>query len=248
MARIGIVGSSFSEGNQPYTPWRSKGAKNTLRFQEHLKNHLPEHDFFNFAYSGQGSERFLENTLVLKDKYDIDILLIENIEDRSQNRVHYNLKEQWKILTDIQENPESRKFYAEKFSSGNYKHIWNSIYNNYFDPENTLLHDVPKRKVRNWIDVQSYIFYKDIMLKILGVKHIENTIKLCNFLNIKPVHWSQRHEACFLNDNGLGVRKYIENSWKGSWSKYTCDGTHCNDKAVDRLCKEYYKPILENVL
>lgn len=248
MARIGIIGSSFSEGNQPYTPRPIKGDKNTLRFEVHLKNHMPGHDFFNLSHSGQGSERFLENTVLLKDKYNIDILLVENIEDRSQNKLHCNLDEQWNILRDIEKNPQLRKSYAEELTAGNYKNIWTSVFNNYLDPKNTLLKDVPLKKVKNWIDVQSYIYYKDIMLKLLGMKHVENTITLCDLLGIKPVHWSQRHEACFLNDNGLGVREYIAQNWKGSWSKYTSDGTHCNDEAVDRLCVEYYKPIIENAL
>lgn len=249
MARIGIIGSSFSEGHQPYLKHKIVDRKHTLRFEVHLKNHMPEHDFFNLALSGQGSERFLENTILLKDKYNIDILLIENIEDRSHNRLWVDPNNHREMLADIEQNPERRKFYTELLSSQDCRSMCTSIFNNYLNHKNTLLEQVPVKKVKNWVDVQSYIFYKDVMLKLLGIKNVENTVKLCNFLNITPVHWSQRHESCFLNDNGLGVREYINQNWKGKFEvKHSSDGTHCNDEAVDRLCKEYYKPILENVL
>lgn len=242
MARIGIVGSSFSEGHQPYS---DQEGKYTLRFQEHLKKYFPQHEFINTAISGRGSDRYLENIINLKSVYNIDILLLENVEDRSQNYLHCNFDIQKEILDDIATNKESRRFYAEKFSLENYKNLWVTPFREL--NRKTLLNKVPSRMAKHWVDVHSYMYFHDEMRQVYGVKHVENSVQLCKFLNIIPIHWSQRQAPYFLNDFGISARGYIESNW-GPFENYSCDGTHSNDYAVDRLCQEYYKPLIENVL
>jgi hypothetical protein len=255
MARIGIIGSSFSQGGQPYYKNIKKkyrptvmGQNNcTLFFDEHLKKHLPQHDFFNVALSGRGSERFLDNIINLKKLYNIDAVLIENIEDRRHNIIFNNLPVQEEILKNIEKNSHFRSYYSEKFSLEHY--LDSSIANKNSKDViiGTILESIPIKKVKNWLDVQFVIYLTDNMNKILGVKNVENTESLCKILEIKTIHWSHRQENYFRNDFGVSAKSYIEKNW-GSFEQYSSDGTHCNDHAVDKLCQEYFKLLIENVL
>lgn len=257
MANIGIIGSSFSQGNQQYHSNIKKkynpnimGKDNcTLFFDEHLKKYLPQHNFFNVALSGRGSERFLDSIINLKKLHNIDAVLIENIEDRRHNIIFNNLPAQSKILTNINTDSHFRSYYSERFSLENYLDLDSSIANKapeYISTE-TILENVPIKRVKNWLDIQFMIYSRDIMNKILGVKNVENTESLCKILEIKTMHWSHRQEKYFRNDFGTSVKAYILENW-GSFEQYSSDGLHCNDYAVDRLCQEYFKPLIESVL
>lgn len=257
MARIGIVGSSFSQGNQPYYKNIIKKYKPnimgkndyTLFFDEHLKKHLPQHDFFNVASSGRGSERFLDSIIHLKKLYNIDAVLIENIEDRRHNIMFYELSKQDNILKDIESDSHFRSYYSEKFSLENYLGLSRTImYRNPNDVKiDTVIENVPVKKIKNWLDVQFMIYGSDVMNKILGVKNVENTESLCEMLGIKTIHWSHREQRYFRNDFDTSVKTYIEQNW-GAFEQYSSDGCHCNDYAVDKLCQEYFKPLIESVL
>lgn len=258
MARIGIVGSSFSQGSQPYfkeiikkyNPKILGKDKKTLPFEKHLKNYFPNFEFFNFSESGQGSERYLENILYLHKLHNIKYLLVENVEDRSQNTTDRYLEIHKEILEEIIFDSSKRKYYAEKFSIENYKGTKVSVINkniNFFNDRSTMLTEIPSKKVNNWIEVQNYLHLKSTMVKILGVKNIENAETLCEILGIKTIHWSHRQEKYFRNDRGLSVKSHIAHNW-GTFEQYSSDGTHCNDYAVDKLCQEYFKPLIENVL
>jgi hypothetical protein len=176
-------------------------------------------------------------------------VLIENIEDRRHNIIFNELSNQDKILKDIESDSHFRSYYSEKFSLENYLGLGSSIMHR--NPNDikikTVLENVPVKKIKNWLDVQFMIYGTDVMNKILGVKNVENAESLCKMIGIKTIHWSHRPEKSFRNDFGTSAKAYIMHNW-GEFEQYSSDGTHCNDYAVDKLCQEYFKPLIESVL
>lgn len=245
---IGIVGSSYSQGNQPYIS-KDKILSYTKSFEEHLKNYYPDIKFINVSFSGKGSERYLHNLIHLKEDFDITHLLIENIEDRSINHINLNHHLVFNLYNQLWKDPSLKEKIIKSTSlTSDYS---SSIINR--KPTSDILYKstlngVPIKKVKNFVDVLSYKFHRDYSLKIFGFRNVENTIKLCNILKVKPINWSHRPGELFYNDFGISVKEYIEKNWSGKFEEYSCDGTHCNDYAIDRLCKEYFKVIIDRAL
>lgn len=247
---IGIIGSSFSEGNQPYLGrYKNKRkAKNTHRFEYHLNNYYPNVEFINVAKSGKGSERFVHNVIHLKEQFDITHLLIESIEDRRLNHLQNNTRECTELFNKLRRDKELINETVKDLSLG-VPFSGHIIHQNAktLDTNDTALHGIPKKKIGNYIDVISYHFHKDMSSKIYGLMNVENTVKICKLLGIKPIHWSQRSDGLFYNDFGKSVLEHM-NTWDKHFSKCSSDGLHCNDYAVDRLCQEYFKVIIDRAL
>ena len=247
---IGIVGSSFSQGGQPYTKrYKNKnGSAFTLPFENHLNKYYPDIKFINVAKSGKGSERYVHNIIHLKEHFNVTHLLLENIEDRTLNHIQTETKKCKEFLEEISQDKSRWKEVAKDFSLGDPflgQLIGRDIKT--FDASDTALEGVTTKRLKHYFSVIDYHFHADKSAKLYGLRNVENTVKLCKLLGIRPIHWSHRSHPVFRNDFGMGVLKFMS-TWKRQFSTYSCDGTHCNDYAVDKLSQEYFKVIIDRAL
>ena len=78
-----------------------------LPFETWLKKYVPDIKFYNSASSGKGSELYLNKIVYLKDRFDIDILLMELVNNRSMLNVKSQKYDLNNISDDIYENSSS---------------------------------------------------------------------------------------------------------------------------------------------
>lgn len=254
--KIGIIGTSHSQGRQPFTNgltkeeiknfWVNKDSKFTKPFEEHLHNAMPEYHFYNLAASGRGSERYLECVVQLKKKYDIDALLLEIGADRTANTFYRceHKMQQWE--KELIENPKKIDQFIDEFfeQNGLYTCSINKVFD---DQDNGILNGVPESKLKVWRQIQSIIFQQSSQIRLLGMKTIKQTYDLCNILNIKVIPWNFR----ITDINVIPVTQQVPfNIWmanNGLGNNY-CDGHHGDDIAYEKGSKEYFKPIIETAL
>lgn len=254
--KIGIIGTSHSQGRQPCTNgltkdeiknfWQNKNSKFTKPFEDHLQNAMPECDFFNLAASGRGSERYLECVVQLKKKYNIDALLLEISADRTANTFYRceHKMQQWE--KDLLKNPNNIDNFIDEFfnQNGLYTCSVNKVFD---DQDNGILNNVPESKLKIWRQIQSIIFQQSAQIRLLGMKSIKQTHDMCKMLNIKVIPWNFR----ITDINVIPINESIPfNEWmeKNGLGNNYCDGWHGDDIAYSRGAKEYFKPLIETNL
>lgn len=249
MARIGIVGSSFSQGGdmQPIEGSDEEWELINHPFEYTLEYYNPQHQFFNAAMSGRGSERFLNNLLHLKDRYDITHLLIEIIQNRSVNYFWYK-EEQYKNDLNNWTDDMVYKYSVEE----DYEHLASMNKPQDYAINQSLYKDFSKKDIQTMADLSAYSLYRSAHLDLLAVRDVKNTIKLCEMIGVKPICWSFKmhtaqfaphifnemidapdHLVSFIEKNGLS---YVDN---------TCDGLHLNKTLQMWAAEFYFTPLFE---
>ena len=254
--KIGIIGSSHSQGRQPVTNgltkeeiknfWYNKNSKFTKPFQDHLKTVMPEHEFINLAASGRGSERYLECVVQLKTKYNVDAILLEIGADRTANtfyRCESKMSDWEKHL--LKQPQDIDKFIDEFFvENGHYTCSINKVFE---DGDNGILNGIPETKLSIWRQIQSIIFQESAQVRLLGMKNIKQTYDLCKLLDIKVIPWNFR----VTDISVIPLKQNMPfNVWmhKNGLENNYCDGWHGDDVAYAKGAKEYFMPLIESYL
>lgn len=251
MARIGMIGTSHTQGWQPVLSKKVKHKdfyhqtdKQFTKFlDEHLSTAMPEHEFFNLGKSGRGTERYLESIVYLKKKYNIDFLLLEYAENRKNNsfcRSEDILKQQ---LHSLIENKSNIDLLVEDIICNNEKYV--ASINNLYNEVTGILERVPFKKVKSWKQVCAVQFYDSLEPRILGLKDIQQSYDLCEMLDIKVVPWS-----FYISDNILKNKNVFNNFLNKTnidKNMYYCDGFHASDVAYEKGCREFFKPLIDAI-
>ena len=241
MARIGIVGSSFSQGGDGRNV-DGEYVRYTDYLHEYLQNEITEHSFYNAARAGRGTERYLNNVIHLKERYEISHLLIEVIQNRSVNYFWYNEEQYDKDLAEWDDYNSYKYSVLEDDDIVTYV---NGAKNNYF--EKSIFLDFSKNDLQKWQDISAYSLYKSSHLRVLAARDITNTVKLCKMLNIVPIKWSFNMRInfdCFKIDAEYELVECMENNGI-SYKDNTCDGLHLNDFGHRWAVKNYFTPLFE---
>jgi hypothetical protein len=248
--KIGIVGSSYSVGL--HTNGREHSEKVILasRFETWLEKHTTGMEFFNAACAGKGTELYLNKVVYLKNKFNIDCLLIEVIQNRSMLNVKCMPDAYKSIIKDTDIAQLEHNVY--KNSSSGYDH-WRSIE----EPieEQTQL-AANKKSFDTWKEVQWNIAAIDNSTDFWGVLDIYQTIKLCKMLGIKCVLWANKTKFSELPifENMLQEESYIKfgifpNAFEYYVNKYgkkniLCDHAHFNDSTNEEMVKDFIAPMI----
>lgn len=226
--KIGIIGTSHSEGNIQYT-----GSVNrTLPFEKHLSNAMPNYDFINLAKAGRGSERYLECIVTAKDKYNVDAILIEYAADRTSNNYWYN-ESAIKKLTDA-------KKIANEIIEDTHCYI-RSLQGIEKDNEG-ILKNIPQKKFKTFKEVNSIIFRESKYVNTMGIKNVYQCLQLCKLLDIKFIPWEYTYTKFPIK------RKYVKTMLQyikdNDLQHEVCDGYHSNDKVYNLAAYDLFKPLI----
>ena len=269
MMNVGIVGSSFSSGkiniakDAKTIDWENYsdadyelGGKygdefiTTKPLTQIFKDSDQDskYNFHSLAKSGFGSEKYLSDVIYLKKRYDIKILLLEFIENRSTRYRPNSYEFYGEIIQDS--NLNSNKFMDlckdEHSDSMLYERIHAKEWNRYLNNENT-----PK----------STLFFT--------LHNIIQTIDLCKLLGVFPIIWcfsiwmgsvkifnfepTYYLTSLFKDHHLLRFGKHYEafeffyKKYNGKQRDFLCDGCHLNDKANYDLVQNHLLPEIEKI-
>ena len=248
---VGIVGSSFSSGNinlaknAKSIDWEnysdddyimSDGKYHKTRPLVDVLKTYSEYNFYSLAEPGFGSEKYLSDVIYLKNKYDIDILLIEFIENRS-SRYHYSNSDHYSNIVDNNLH-EFMDMYKESFGEQNiFKRIkgkeWNQFLNDVNTPKTILfftLHDIIQTmnlcKIANIIPIiWCYCFW----IGSSWNSKVDNFLKLYDDDVIKF-------------DKSYTALEYFYKKYNGNEKDFLCDGCHLNDNGNIDLVQNFLLP------
>jgi len=248
MARIGMIGTSHTQGCQPVLSKKVKHKdfyqletkKFTKYLDEHLKKSMPEHDFFNLGKSGRGTERYLESIVYLKKKFDIDFLLLEYAENRKNNAFYCSEIILEERLLALIKDKSTIDLLVEDIIANNEKYVTsiNSLYNEV----SGILESIPVKKVKHWKEVCAVQFYDSLEPRILGLKDIQQSYDLCKMLDIKVVPWTFYKSDDILNTNNI-FNKFLNKTNIDKNMQY-CDGFHASNIAYEKGSDEFFKPLI----
>lgn len=248
--KFGIVGSSYSVGSHhnPIT----KENNLALPFETWLYKHTDGIEFYNAACAGKGTELYLNKIVYLKDKYDINGMLIEVVNNRSMLNFKC-LPENYKNIyseNDISQMEDD--VYKSSASIWQYmRALIQDMEHHTFSPSN--------KKFDCWKETQWNIASTEGAMEFWGMLDIYQTIKLCKMLNIKCVLWEKSWE--FVNlpsfNNVIQGEKFVEfpghaNAHNYYVAKYgleniLCDQDHFNDEINDEMVRDFIGPALMEV-
>lgn len=245
--KFGIVGSSYSVGKHH----NFETGTNDLAepFEMWLEKYTDGVEFINAACAGKGTELYLNKVVYLKDKFDIDGLLIEFVNNRSM----LNFKCLPEKYTDIYRNENVDELEENVYRSS--ETIWPYMRALIQDMEEENFSPSSK-KFECWKEVQWNIASVDAAMEFWGSIDIYQTIKLCNMLNIKCVSWSKTWSYQNLPsfDNILQGSKYVRmgdsiNAHEYYVDKYgldniLCDHDHFNDAVNEEMVKDFIAPAI----
>ena len=273
MINIGILGSSFSFGSDIISAdWDKEkaGTQTKPLVFWFSKYQTQDFDFINLANPGHGSEHYLENIIYLKQKFNVEKILIESYLDQRNAKIFLSVDNIQRMFFDtgvkykylsIKENiDEIEKRYTNKNSMSatpwpNNPELENKLYR-YADSKEDEI---------SWATVQQRISDDYIINGFLGIMNIYKSIQLCNLLNIKPYLWMPTgpgpgpgeivtrlmNETCmfaqYLNDlvkQHKGMIPYFESKYDRN--NVHCDNAHLNDQYQEILVRDYLIPFIED--
>lgn len=253
--KIGIIGSSYSTGrHHNYETGTNDLAK---PFEDWFASALPEAEIINSACAGKGTELYLNKIVYLKDKYDIDVILMELINHRSM----MNIKSQEERYAEIlhKQLPDIENDVYRSSAS-----IWDYMRSSK-ECRNQLDFSKSMKHFNTWDEVQWGIASLKYATEFWAMLDIYQAIKLCKMLGIKVVTWhtyfefpwefkdtfdSMLQDAHFIKfgEYWNAFDYYYYNVFGEDRSKMLCDVTHFNDTAYEMLVNEFLAPELRKFL
>lgn len=248
---IGIVGSSFSVGSH-HNPITKKNDL-ALPFETWFKKYCPEHQYFNSACSGKGTELYLNKIIFLKERYDIDLLVLELINNRSMINVKTKQKNyeeiNYKKLSDIEKNV------YENSSS-----IWGYL-RNLDQPLDHKSFSKTNTHYEYWKETQWNIASIPNAMEFWGMLDIYQSLKLCKLLGIKVISWQHSWEFKDFNNfdeikelsNHIefgthpNAKIYYQNKYNYDKSIF-CDIAHFTDSINEEMVRDFIVPKIIEVL
>ena len=228
---IGILGSSFSVGchHNPETGENNLAAP----FESWLVKYLPEYTYHNSACSGKGTELYLDKIVYLKEKHDVDFILMELVNNRSM----LNVKSQDYDLTNV-----SNDVYKDSWTIWEYvRGITQPIHYENF---------ISKREFDNWKRVQELIAYNENAFEFWGILDCQQAIKLCKMLNIGVITWQKSFDFREHIDTDVKFDEY-PNAHEYYISRYSeeeilCDHVHFNDSINEEMIRDFIVPAIKS--
>lgn len=255
MCNVGIIGSSYSVGSHFE---RTKDGKNrtdrkvAAPFEHWLKKYNPDIKFYNSACSGKGTELYLNKIVYLKEKYDIDGLIIEFVNNRSMLNVKAlgeDKPDMYKqIWNDTDLNDMETKVYDNSVS------IWPYMRNLYQEMDWKKICDT-KKEFNIWNKVQWNIASVEAAMEFWGMLDIHQSLKLCKMLDITPICWQKSWNFMNLPGYKQMMKDIICIDFKGKNAhdyyvekygeeKILCDETHFNDCTNEEMIRDFFTPEL----
>lgn len=238
--RIGIIGTSHSQGIQPYSTnlkqfYQSDEKKFTKPLEYHLQAAMPEYKFYNVAASGRGTERYLSCIVHLKQKYSVDAVLLEYANNRTANSywIHPSTE------------TENIKQFSEDYIENNREYI-GSI-NNLSGIGLGIINQFSKHEQNAWRKISKAIFYETGSARLQGINDIKQAWDLCDQLDITVVAWEFTNYYITYRKNFLPFKSWMHttDTDKDNWF---CDGHHANDKMYKLGAHEYFKPLIVDAI
>ena len=232
MKRVGILGSSFSVGchHNPKT-----GENNlALPFETWLYKYTDNVEFHNAACSGKGSELYLNKIVYLKKKYNIDMVLLELINNRSMLNVKSQQYDLNNISDEIYESSSSIWDYVRGITQPIDYKSW-----------------CTKKEFDTWKNVQERIAYDNLAFEFWGILDCSQTIELCEMLDIKVITWQKSFDfrEHIPHDVDFGTKNAHEYySSKYDSKSILCDPVHFNDKINEEMIRDFIAPKIVEVL
>lgn len=244
MNKLGIIGSSFSVGSH-YN--KQTGLNNlALPFESWIMKYTSGMQVYNSACSGKGTELYLNKILYLKDRYNINSILIEMVNNRSMLNVktqneNYN-------VDDINLHDSEINIYEDSLS------IWEYVRS--IDQPISINNLGSSREFKTWQEIQKNIAFSENAFEFWGIVDLYQAIKLCKMLSIKVYTWQKSFEFCnykcfdelidgvthvsfedYPNAHKYYVDKYDEKS-------ILCDHIHFNDAINEEMIRDFIAPAL----
>ncbi|MDA9373768.1 hypothetical protein N9R43_00080 [bacterium] len=242
MKRLGILGSSFSVGSH-----HNKVTGNNdlaLPFESWIKKHTSGIQVYNSACSGKGTELYLNKIIYLKEKYNINTMLIEMVNNRSM----LNFKTETGAI-----NFDSLKFNEEDVYEDN-QSIWQYVRG--ITQPTEIQEIISKSDYENWGTVQAHIAYTTELFEFWGLLDVYQAIKLCKMLGIEVITWQKSFEYCnypCFDELIDGVTHIPFGSHPNAHSYYVdkyddksilCDHVHFNDTTNEEMIRDFIAPVL----
>lgn len=228
---IGIVGSSFSVGchHNPKTGENNLAAP----FESWLVKYLPEYSYYNSACSGKGTELYLDKIVYLKEKHDVDFILMELVNNRSM----LNVKSQDYDLTNVSSD-------VYKDSASIWEHVRGITQPINYDTFGS------KREFDIWKRVQEQIAYNENAFEFWGILDCQQAIKLCKMLNIGVITWQKSFDFREHIDTDVKFDEY-PNAHEYYISRYSeeeilCDHVHFNDTINEEMIRDFIVPAIKS--
>lgn len=243
--KVGIVGSSYSVGkHHNYETGHNDLAK---PFESWLEKYTNGVDYVNSGCAGKGTELYLNKTVYLKDRHNIDVLLIELVNNRSMLNFKC-MPEQYKKIYSLDSISDfETAVYRSSDSIWPYmRAIIQDMEPNTFAPST--------KKFDCWKETQWNIASTEGAMEFWGMLDVYQTIKLCNMLGIKCITWAKSWSFSTLPsfDNVIQNATHISfgdfpNAHEYFVDKYgqdniLCDHDHFNDDINEEMIKEYIAP------
>lgn len=250
MCKVGILGSSYSVGSHHN---KETGENDlALPFETWLEKYTTNMKFFNSACAGKGTELYLNKIVYLKEKHNVDAVLMELVNNRSMLNFKclpdsYSKIQRTNDMADIEED-----VYKTSASAWEY---WRALIQDM--QEHTFAPSV--RAFEMWKDVQWNIASTHNAMEFWGMLDIYQAIKLCKMLNIEVVTWqkswnfntlpgfkSMLQKALHVDFEGLNAHQYYSNKYNDP-DKILCDHDHFNDCINEEMVRDFIAPKLEKV-
>ena len=228
---IVILGSSFSVGCHH----NSETGENNLAapFESWLVKYLPEYSYHNSACSGKGTELYLDKIVYLKEKHDVDFILMELVNNRSM----LNVKSQDYDLTNVSSD-------VYKDSASIWEHVRGITQPINYDTFGS------KREFDIWKRVQEQIAYNENAFEFWGILDCQQAIKLCKMLNIGVITWQKSFDFREHIDTDVKFDEYT-NAHEYYISRYSeeeilCDHVHFNDSINEEMIRDFIVPAIKS--
>lgn len=243
--KLGIVGSSFSVGCH-YNP---KTGKSDLALP--FESWFTDLDVINAACASKGTELYLNKILYLKQKHNIDTLLLELINNRSMLNFKTQLEE-YKVI----------------WKSDNIDDIINDVYkdsSSMYKYQRYLHQDVDYKKFgteknyKIWKSYQEQIAADCTANEFWALCDIKQSIDLCNLLNIKVITWAHHWHLEKIPVFSSVVKNAFHIKFPNHYnaldyyvSKYRkenvlCDSAHFNDATNKEMIEDFIIPAIKTV-
>ena len=262
---IGIVGSSFSTGRREYN----------FAFDGLFKTLEPHWDFHNLACGGKGSEKYLQSVIRLKEKHDIDCLVMELCYNRASINVplsanysrrldHGNLYSLEWLLNDYYQPQGYQEWEVHLQHDDGVFSLWQErpfIRDMTWEEQSKKLDIVSGLSdVQKWQKFQMEIASNYKMRQTLSVIDYQSVVSLCRQLGIQLVSWSHNSNTGFavsffrdllpdLNRVRFGdhdtARDHYQNTHRG---QILCDGCHFTKSIDELLVKEFLLPAVRSAV
>ena len=243
--KLGIVGSSYSVGR--HYNYNTQQANLALPFETWFEGI----DVINSACAGKGTELYLNKIVYLKQRHNIDTLLLEVVNNRSMLNFHTEM-EMYEIIRE-QKNIQNivNDVYKDNASMLKYKRFLQQNIN--YEKFGT------KSEFEAWRRFQEVLAREYIAMEFWALCDIRQAIDLCCMLGIKVVAWAHHWymEEITAWKSVIKDAVYVKfpgypNAFKYYVAKYgedetLCDDCHFNDKTNKEMVEDFIIPALNTV-